>query len=85
MVLGVVVLLTFKGSLQLLTSSHLRERDKCCEESFYVEEFGTDSFLVRPRRIMFPVASVGKKGGDGHLFWECSFPSLPPPARSGAS
>ena len=26
----------FQGSLQLLTSSHLREREKCCQEPFYV-------------------------------------------------
>ena len=30
--------------------------------------FGTDSFLARPRRKMFPVVSVGKRDGDGHLF-----------------
>ena len=39
-----------KGSLELLTSSHLRER---------VEEFGTDSFLVKPGRKMFHVVFVG--------------------------
>ena len=38
-----------------------------------MEEFGTDSFLARPRRKMFPANSVAKKDGDGHLFWECTF------------
>ena len=32
-----------------------------------------DSFLVKPRRKMFHVVSVGQRDGDGHLFWECSF------------
>ena len=38
--------------------------------------FGTDSFLVRPRRKMFPVNFCGKRDGDGHLFLECTFLSL---------
>ena len=41
-----------------------------------MEEFGTDSFLVKPGRKMFLVFFCGKKDGDGHLFWECSFPPL---------
>ena len=35
-------------------------------------EFGTDSFLVKPRRKMFLVVFVERGDGDGHLFWECS-------------
>ena len=38
--------------------------------------FGTDSFLVRPRRKTFPVVFVVKRDGDGHLFWECPFSPL---------
>ena len=37
-------------------------------------EFGTGSFLARPRRKTFHVVFVGRKDGDGHLFWDCSFP-----------
>ena len=49
----------FQGALQLLNCSHLREREiKCCYEPFCVREFGTDSFLVRPRRMMFLVSFV---------------------------
>ena len=36
-------------------------------------EFGTDSFLARPRRKTFPCRFCGKGDGDGHLFWECTF------------
>ena len=50
-----------KGSLQLLTSSHLREREKCCSEPFCAVVFCTDSFLVRPTRMMFPASFVAKK------------------------
>ena len=41
-----------------------------------MEEFGTDSFLVKPRRKMFHVVFVGRGMGDGHLFWECPFHPL---------
>ena len=34
------------------------------------------SFLARPRRKTFLVDFAGKRDGDGHLFWECSFPPL---------
>ena len=39
-----------------------------------MEEFGTASFLARPRRKTFLVGFVAKKDGDGHLFCECTFP-----------
>ena len=41
-------------------------------------EFGTDSFLARPRSKTFPVVFV-ERDGDGHLFWECSFSHPPLP------
>ena len=63
----------FHGSLQLLTSLHLRERDKMLLRAILCGEFGTDSFLVRPRRKMFLVVFCGKRDGDGHVFWECTF------------
>ena len=74
----------FQGSLQLLTSSHLRERDKMLFMAFCVGVFGTDSFLASPRRKTFLVDFVVKKNGDGHLFWECPFTPLPS-AFSGSS
>ena len=54
----------FEGSLQLLTSSHLRERDKMLLRPILwgrERVFGTDSFLAWPRRKMFPVF-LWKKG-----------------------
>ena len=58
----------FKVSLQLPISSHLRERDKMLLRAIFVDVFGTDSFLVRPRRMMFPVNFVAKR-------WRWSFVS----------
>ena len=66
---GVVVFLSncskaefvdFKGSLHLLTSSICGNEIICCSEPFCVGAFGTDPFLARPRRNMFPVNSVAK-------------------------
>ena len=47
----------FHGSLQQLTSSHLRERDKMLSRAILCGEegFGTDSFLARPRKKTFLV------------------------------
>ena len=59
-VLWGVEIADFQGSLQLLTSSHLRERDILLLRAFYVGESGTDSFLVKPRRKMFHVVFVGR-------------------------
>ena len=50
-----------KGSLQLLNSAHLRDRDKMLLRAIYVGEFGTDSFLVRPGRKMFHADFVGRR------------------------
>ena len=52
------------GSLQLLHSSHVRERDKA---------------LLRARGVwngFFWARFCGGPDGDGHLFWECTFPPL---------
>ena len=55
-------LLIIKGSLQLLNSTHLRDRDKMLLRAIFVlEEFGTESFLVRPGRKMFLVVFVGRR------------------------
>ena len=69
----------FQGSLQLLTSSHLRERDKmlsrailCVEE----REVWNGSLLEKVKKEDVPCLFCGKKDGDGHLFWESPFPRL---------
>ena len=71
-----------KGSLQLLTSSHLRERDKMLLRAILCGGFGTDFFLVRPRRKMFHVVFVGR----GMVMVTC-FGSVPftPSTCSGTS
>ena len=62
-----------KGSLQLLTSSHLTERDKMLLRAIFVGEYGTDSFLVKLRRKTFLVVFVGRRMVMDIYFWECSF------------
>ena len=70
-----------QGSLQLLTSSHLRERDKMLLRAILCGVFGTDSFLARPRRKTFLVDFVAK----GMVMVTCSGSVLSPPACSGTS
>ena len=75
----------FPGSLQLLTSSHLRERDKMLLRAILCAVFGTDSFLARNKEDV-PCRFCGRRDGDGHLFWECTFsPPSSPSACSGSS
>ena len=72
----------FQGSLQLLTSSHLRERDKMLLRTILCGEFGTGSFLARPRRKMFLVVfKVREMVMDACFGSVCSLP----PACQGAS
>ena len=68
----------FQGSLQRLTSSHLRNEIKCCYEPFCAGEFGTDSFLARPRKKMFLVGFVVK--GMVMVTYSGSVPSPSPPS-----
>ena len=62
-------MLDVHGSLQLLTSSHVRERDTSLLRSVMV---GGVWMLSRVRGCRF----CGAPDGDGHLFWECTFPPL---------
>ena len=63
-------LLDVQGSLQLLDSSHVRERGKALLRSIMVGCVWNGFLLVIPCRF------CGAPGGDGHLFWECTFPPL---------
>ena len=56
----------FQGSLQQLNSSHLRVLERI--PSWQGQED-------------IPCCFCGKRDGDGHLFWECTF--LPPSSMSG--
>ena len=63
----------FRGSLQLLTSSHLRERDKMLSRAILCGCVW-HGFLGKAKKEDVPCRFCGKSDGDGHLFWECSFP-----------
>ena len=77
----------FHGSLLLLTSSHLRERDKMLLRAIFCGEEGRNGFLLgEAKKEDVPCRFCGKRDGDGHLFWECLSPPLSlPPACSGTS
>ena len=66
-----------KGSLQLLTSSHLRERDKMLLRGIFCGAVWNGFFLGKAKKEDVPCRVCGQRDGDGHLFWECAF-SLPP-------
>ena len=70
-------LLDVHGSLQLLNSSHARERDRdqALLRSIMVGVW--NGFLLRKVRGQdVPCQFCGAPDGDGHLFWECTFPPL---------
>ena len=64
------------GSLQLLNSSHVRERDKALLRSIMVGGVWNGFLLGRVRGQSTPCRFCGAPDGDGHLFWECTFPPL---------
>ena len=69
----------FQGSLQLPTSSHLRERDKMLLRAILCVGEGRrwNGFLLgKAKKEDVPCRFCGQRDGDGHLFWECTFPSL---------
>ena len=66
----------FHGSLQLLTLSHLRERDKMLLRAILCGGVWNGFFLGKAKKEDVPCRFCEKKDGDGHLFWECTFPSL---------
>ena len=70
------LLLDVHGSLQLLNSSHVRERDKALLRSFLVGGVRNGFLLGRVRHQVVPCRFCGAPDGDGHLFWECTFPPL---------
>ena len=69
-------LLDVYGSLQLLTSSHVRERDKALLRSIMVGGVWNGFLLGRVCSQIVPCRFCGAPDGDGHLFWECTFPPL---------
>ena len=69
-------LLDVHGSLQLLNSSHVRERDKALLRSIMVGGVWNGFLLGKVRGQVVPCQFCGAPDGDGHLFWECTFPPL---------
>ena len=64
------------SSLQLLNSSHVRERDKALLRSIMVGGVWNCFLLSRVRGHPVPCRFCGAPDGDGHLFWECTLPPL---------
>ena len=65
----------FQGSLHLLTSSHLRERDNMLLKAILCGDVWNGFFLGKAKKEDVPCLFQGKKDGDGHLFWDCTFHS----------
>ena len=64
------------GSLQLLNSSHVRERDKALLRAIMVGGVWNGFLLGHLRGQPVPCRFCGGPDHDGHLFWECTFPPL---------
>ena len=69
-------LLDIPGSLQLLVSSHVRERDKALLRAIMVGGVWNGFLLGHVRNQPVPCRFCGAPDHDGHLFWECTFPPL---------
>ena len=69
-------LLDIHGSLQLLNSSHVRERDKALLRCTMVGGVWNGFLLGRIRNQVVPCRFCGEPDGDGNLFGECTFPPL---------
>ena len=69
-------LIDVHGSLQLLNSSHVRERDKALLRSIMVGGVWNGLLLGRMRSQAVPCRFCGAPDNDGHLFWDCPFPPL---------
>ena len=69
-------LLDIRGSLQLLSSSHARDRDKGLPRSTPVGGVCNVFLLSRVKGQPVPCRFCGAPDHDGHLFWECTFPPL---------
>ena len=65
----------FQGSLQPLTSSHLWERDKMLLRALLCGECLERIPSWQGQEGRRSLSFCGERDGDGHLFWECTFPS----------
>ena len=65
-----------KGSLQLLNSSHLRERNNILLRSILCGGVRNGLLPGKARGAEVPCRFCGGRDGDGHLFWQCTFPPI---------
>ena len=68
--------LDVSGTLQLLDSDHVREKDKALLRSILVGGVWNGFLLGKIQGQDVPCRFCGGRGHDGHLFWECTFPPL---------
>ena len=69
-------LLDYSSTMQLLFSSHLRERDMMLLRSILCGGALNGFLLGKTKEEEVPCRFCGGVDGDGHLFWECLAPSL---------
>ena len=68
--------LDVSGTLQLLNSDHVRERDKALLRGVLVGGVWKGFLLGKVRNCRVPCRFCGGDDHDGHLFWDCPFPPL---------
>ena len=68
--------LDVSGTLQLLNSDHVRERDKALLRGVLVGGVWNGFLLGKVRNCHVPCRFCGGFDHDGHLFWDCPFPPL---------
>ena len=68
--------LDVSGTLQLLNSDHVRERDKALLRGVLVGGVWNGFLLEKVKNCHVPCRFCGGDDHDGHLFWECTFPPL---------
>ena len=65
--------LDLKGSLRVSRTSHVRSRDKGLLRCIMAGGVWNGFLLERVREEIVPCRCCGEAGGDGHIFWECSY------------
>ena len=64
------------GTLQLLDSDHVRERDEALIRSILVGGVWNGFLLGKIHGRDVPCRFCGGRDHDGYLFWDCTFPPL---------
>ena len=69
-------MLDIDGTLQLLNSDHVRERDLTLLGGVLAGGVWTGFLLGKVKGQHVPCPFCGGADNDGHLFWDCTFPPL---------